>query len=466
MKKEKKGILSVRIELPYPMAAKELADAVGAPCPIDEGTVISAITTDSRLTKPGDLFVAICGKMHDGHLFLGDAKRRGASLLLATRSGEDMLSVENTKKALGTIAAYSLRKNRIPVVAITGSVGKTGAKDAIAATLAARLRVHKTQENQNNELGVPYTILSRKRDDEVMVLEFGTNSTGEISALADIATPDVAVITAIGSAHIGAFGSREAILAEKAGIYKGMTDGLLILNGDDAYLKTLSPQIPVCYVGKDENCDLCACKVFFSRYGISYTLLEKSGERRIFLRGVGTPRIYASLFALATATHFGIRQDLAADALFRMPQPKGRQSILNIGGILLIDDAYNASPESMEEALRLLATLPTARRRYAVLGDMLELGSMSEVLHRKIGMQAAKNADLLYSFGHYAQAIADGAGEGGMHPDCIHIYGDAEACLAALRPELSDGDTVLVKASHALGGARIVNGICSLTVRA
>lgn len=452
----------MRIELAYPMTAAELAAAVGTTCPIDGNAVISAITTDSRLTRPGDLFVAICGKKHDGHLFLGDAQKQGAALLLAAREGKRNLCVGDTRRALGSIAALALKKHRIPTVAITGSVGKTGAKDAIAAVLGTRLCVHKTSENQNNELGVAYTVLSRPREAEVMVLEFGTNSPGEIAAHTEIAPPDVAVITAIGSAHIGVFGSREAILAEKSDIYKGMTDGLLILNGDDAYLRSLMPHIPVRYVGKSENCDPMACKVFFSRYGISYTLREKTGERRIFLRGVGTPRIYASLFALAAGEHFGIRADLAADALFRMPQPKGRQSILNIGGILLIDDAYNASPESMEEALHLFSMLSTSGKRYAVLGDMLELGDMSEALHRRVGLQAAQKADLLYFFGHYAPTMADGAREGGMPPDRIFIFEDAEACLFALRPKLSDGDTVLVKASHALGGAQIVRGICAL----
>ena len=455
----------MRIELAHPLTAGEIAMAVGAPCPIDTSTTILAITTDSRLARPGDLFVAINGKTHDGNLFIGDARRRGASLLLAERSGTDILSTQNTRCALSAIAAYSLKRNRIPLVAITGSVGKTSAKEAVASVLSARFKVHKTAENQNNELGVAYTILSRRESDEILVLEYGTNQKGEIAAHARTATPDVAIITAIGTAHIGAFGSKDAILAEKAAIYSEMSDGLLILNGDDGLLRGLTPKIPVCYVGTGDNCTLSACRVFFSRYGISYTLRDGGDERRIFLRGAGTPRIYASLFALATASHFGIRKDLAADALFRMPQPKGRQSITDIGGILLIDDAYNASPESMTEALRLLSALPTAGRRYAVLGDMLELGQMSEELHYGIGRQAAKDAHVLYSFGHYAEAMAEGAREEGMPRESIRTFEDADACLGALKPQLSDGDTVLVKASHALGGERIVRGLHALEGR-
>ena len=455
----------MRIELAHPMRAGEISNAIGSACPIDYDTVIAAITTDSRLTRPGDLFIAITGKTYDGHLFLDDAKRRGAALLVSEQGGKDALSVESTRNALGTIAAYSLRKNRIPVIAITGSVGKTGTKEAVGAVLSTQLRVHKTSENQNNQLGVAYTVLSRKRNDELMILEFGTNSKGEIASHAAIAPPDVAIITRIGSAHIGAFGSREAILNEKSDIYKGMTEGLLLLNGDDPYLRGLSPKIPVCYVGTGENSTIIASKVFFSRYGVSYTLLEKNGERRIFLRGAGRPQIYASLFALGCATHFNVRGDLAADALFRMPRPEGRQSIHSVGGILLIDDAYNASPESTEAALELLNTLPTVGQRYAVLGDMLELGEMSEELHRKIGNRAANVADRLYFFGQYAAAMADGAAEGGMPSECIATFPDAEACLSALRPRLTDGDTVLVKASHALGGQKIVRGICALDGR-
>ena len=455
----------MRIELAYPLCAGEISEAVGAPCPIAADTVIPAITTDSRLTMPGDLFIAISGKTYDGHLFLGDAKRRGAALLLAEADGSNGLTVKSTRNAIGSIAAYSLRKNRIPVIAITGSVGKTGTKEAVGAVLGAQLRIHKTAENQNNELGVAYTVLSRKRDDELMILEFGTNKKGEIASHAAIAPPDVAIITRIGSAHIGAFGSREAILAEKSDIYKGMSEGLVLLNGDDPYLRELSPQIPVYYVGTSDGCDLAARKVFFSRYGASYTLLEESRERRIFLRGAGRPQIYASLFALGCAAHFGVRLDLAADALFRMPRPEGRQSIRSIGGILLIDDAYNASPESTEEALNLLFSLPAVGRRYAVLGDMLELGAMSEALHREIGKQAAAAADCLFAFGQYAAVMAEGATEAGMPREYIATFADAEACLAALRPRLTDGDTVLVKASHALNGSAIVRGLRALEGR-
>lgn len=298
-----------------------------------------------------------------------------------------------------------------------------------------------------------------------MVLEFGTNSKGEILRHTKAAPPDVAVITAIGSAHIGAFGSKEAILAEKADICRGMTDGLLLLNGDDAYLRRLSPTIPVRYVGMSEGCDLRARDVFSSRYGSSYTLSRAGGEHRVFLRGVGTPRIYTSLFALAIAEHFGISEEIATGALFRMPEAEGRQSILKVGGILLIDDAYNASPEAMEEALHLLRSLPTVGLRYAVLGDMLELGALGDTLHRSVGMRAAKIADRLYTFGKYAEAMAEGAKEAGMPHGAIHTASDAEACLAALKPRLSDGDTVLVKASHTLGGDRIVRGIRALTER-
>ena len=455
----------MRFELAYPMTASELSFAAEATCPIDRERVISAITTDSRLVRSGDLFIALRGQAQDGHHYIEDAKRLGAALIIAEAEGIGTACVTDTGRALGNIAAHSLRKNRIPVVAITGSVGKTGAKDAVAAALGARMHVHKTADNQNNDFGVSYTILSRRREDEIMVLEFGTNNKGEILHHAKIAPPDIAIITAIGSAHIGAFGSKEAILAEKSDIYHEMRDGLLLLNGDDVYLKRLTPTIRTRYVGMNTECDLRADKTFFSRYGISYTLIEGGKEQRIFLRGAGIPRIYASLFAIAAAEHFGIRKELAIGALYRMPETEGRQHILSVGGILLIDDAYNASPEAMSEALRLLSSLPATGRRYAVLGDMLELGDLSEALHRGVGMEAAKSADRLYCFGRYASAVADGAKIAGMPSEAIRITDDAEACLSMLKPCLSDGDTVLVKASHALGGERIVSGIRALDTR-
>ena len=449
----------MRTELPFPMNAAEIAAACGGHLTEGGSQVIGAITTDSRLVRSGDMFVALRGAHADGHLFLRDAAERGAALLLSEQPTRRGLTVPDTRLALSALAAHSLREHRIPVIAITGSVGKTGTKDAVAAALSPRFRVHKTTENQNNELGVAFTLLSRPAESDLLVLEFGTNAPGEIAAHASYAPPDVAILTAIGSAHIGAFGSREAILAEKSAMLKDMREGLVILNGDDPYLSGLAPCVPTLRVGLAPDLSPSASRISYSRYGTSYTLTGYERERRVFLRSVGRPHVYSSLFAIATALHFGVPLHEILDALFRMPQAVGRQSVCDAGGVLLIDDAYNASPESMAAALELLSSLGRGRRRIAVLGDMLELGTEEGKLHKELGGLAAGHCDLLFPFGGLAEEIRRGAEEAGMIPEAIFPCQSAELCRRTLMPMLTDGDVVLVKASHALGGLSIADCI-------
>ena len=449
----------MRIELAAPMTLAEIQAAIGGSGSVCGDATVRAISTDTRTLRPGDLFIALHGEKADGHAFLDAATAAGASASVCEAERDCAITVKNTHTALLSLAAHSLETHRIPVVAITGSVGKTGTKEAIAAALSSVLRVHKTEENENNELGVAKTVLSRPASARVLVLEFGSNHPGEIAPLSLATRPDVSVLTAIGSAHIGAFGSQEAILAEKASIVAGMKEGHIIFSKDDPLLFRFAFPFPTTGVSVGGTGDLVADGIYFSRFGTSYTARWNSGERRIFLRGVGRPRVYASLFALATAMRLGVPVPQAADALFRMPQTAGRGSIHEADGVLLIDDAYNASPEAVEEGLSLLTAIAAPRHRVAVLGDMLELGERSDELHRGIGRCAARHAHSLYTFGSLAAEIAKGAHEVGMPHEEIHIASTAEDCAKALLRTLSDGDAVLVKASHALGGDRIVTAI-------
>lgn len=445
----------MRIELATPFPIKEIAEAVGGRMPTVEEREISAITTDSRLVLPGDLFVALRGERTDGHRYLSEAAARGAMLLLSEEDYPGALTVGSTRAALGQLASLSLKKERPSVIAITGSVGKTGAKDAIAAVLAKQYRVYKTSENLNNDLGVAFTVLARPKGTEYLVLELGTNHPGEIGALSRLVSPDIGVITLIGTAHIGAFGSREGIFREKADILAGMKGGPLFLNGDDTYLRTLRHGGKTVLVSAKEDGDFRAEGIYTSRFGTSYTLCTPDERRRVFLRGTGISRIYSSLFALAVGTHLGIPLSTAAEALRLAGYARGRQTVEEIGGILLIDDSYNASPESVSEALRLLSGLAPDRPRYAVLGDMLELGDAAPELHKEVGRGAAASADFLFAFGAFSEWIREGALSAGMAPDAISVFPDHQAVTAALVRQISDGDVVLVKASHALGGDRI-----------
>ncbi len=449
----------MRLDLAYPMTLGEILGAVGGVGEIPEDRPIRAISTDTRRLRPGDLFVALHGETTDGHRFLETALDQGAAACLCEETGDRRITVSDTHKAFLSLAKHSLSCHRIPVVAITGSMGKTSTKEAAAAALSPRLRVHKTAGNENNELGVAKTVLSRPEDAEILVLELGSNHPGEIAPLSEAIAPDVAILTAIGSAHIGAFGTAEAILREKASITAGMQGGQVILMKDDPYLATLALPLPTLGVSIEGEAELTARGIFFSRFGTSYTAKWAGGEERIFLRGVGRPRVSASLLALGCAIHMGIPVKQAADALLRMPPTEGRGSVHEAGGVLLIDDAYNASPEAVREGLLLLKDLASARRRIAVLGDMLELGDKSRALHTEVGRLAAQHAHALYAFGTYAEAMAEGALHYGMAREEIRIFPDAALCEGALLGSLSDGDAVLVKASHALGGKRIAEAI-------
>ncbi len=451
----------MRIELADGLSLHEVARAVGKDgASLPGAATIHALATDSRLVLPGDLFVALRGDRMDGHAFLGEARARGAACLLSEEEWEGAVTVPDTRAALLSLASFTLTKDRPRVIAITGSVGKTGTKDAVTAVLGSSFRVHKTQNNQNNELGLAFSVLSRPKGTEILVLELGTNHPGEIAPASLAIRPDFSLITAIGRAHIGAFGSQEAILAEKSEVLRGMRDdGLLFLNGDDPYLSMIEPPLTTRYVGTGDRAEYRAAGVFSSRFGTSYSLVSKHGTERIFLRGSGRPRLYSSLFAMAVAYELSIPPSIAKDALFKMNYAEGRQSIEEIGGILLIDDAYNASPESVAEALALLAAIGGGKRRIAVLGDMLELGEHAEELHREAGRLAARHATMLYTFGSLAGALAGGAREGGMKEEAIHIFRDAEEVSASLFHQISDGDVVLVKASHLLGGKRITEAL-------
>lgn len=448
----------MRIELPFPLALGDIRSAVGAEDDKNNAAIVNAITTDTRLLQKNDLYVALHGAKDDGHRYLEVAKTRGAVASIAECETARGIKVKSTHAALLDIAALSLRQHRVPVVAITGSVGKTGTKEAVAAALSPRYTVHKTKENENNELGIAKTVLSRNANATLLVLEMGSNHPGEIAPLSHCVSPDLAIITAIGSAHIGAFGSKEAILKEKAAITVGMRGGHLLILNDDPLLSSLVTKIPTISIGINTPADVMAEGIYSSRFGTSYTLKAEGTRQRVFLRGVGRPRVLSSLFAMAAARHLGVSMASAANALLRLSPPEGRGSVNEVGGVLLIDDAYNSSPEAVAEGISLLVTVAGGRRKIAVLGDMLELGEARRPLHCAVGAMAVK-ADLLFAFGECADSIAKGAMEAGLASDRISCFSTCEDCIKGLLSELSDGDCVLVKASHALGGGRIVEAV-------
>ena len=277
----------MRSELAFPLLHQEIFEALGICRTQGDAAIFRALSTDSRMVREGDLFIPLRGERDDGHRYLAEAKAKGAAMILTEMETEGGILVKSTREVLSCLAKYYHEKHPIPTVAITGSVGTTGAKDAIAAALSARYRTHKTAENQNNELGVAYTLLARPCDAEAVVLELGTNHPGEIRAHAQTARPDIGVITAIGSAHIGAFGSQEAILKEKLALFEEMKNGTKILNLDDPLLSPLPKTEKTVTVAIDRDADLRATRIYASYLGTSYSLLTSEGVQRISLRGMG-----------------------------------------------------------------------------------------------------------------------------------------------------------------------------------
>lgn len=449
----------MRFELAFPIQRNELASLLGISAPAGADCRIGAISTDSRLLERGDLFVALRGKRTDGHAYLAEASASGAAAILAETAAPGCFTVPDTGSALLRLAAYLLSRNRIPVVAITGSVGKTGTKDAVAAALSPRYRVHKTADNQNNALGVAYSLLSRPPEAEALVLELGTNHPGEIAPLSMAIAPDIGIVTVIGKAHIGAFGSQDAIFKEKSDIVKGMHGGQLILNLDDPYLSAWDPPCPASYIGTRRAADFFAKEICYSLGGTRYMLKSNNAEHPISLRATGRPALYASLFAMATAHRMNVPPTDAARALASMDSAPGRQTVQEIAGITLIDDSYNASPEAVAEALSLLKLRKRTGACHTILGDMRELGEGSVELHEEIGALAAKASTRLYVFGEFAEAYARGARNAGMAAEAILLFDDAGAVSTALLPRLFRGDTVLIKASHSMGAAKIAEDV-------
>ena len=416
---------------------------------------------DSRLVEPGQLFVALIGA-RDGHDFVPMAMEKGAAAVLGQRQlpGVPMIVAEDSLAALGDIAR-GYRENvvpHIPVVGVTGSVGKTTTKEMIACALASGLRTQKTEKNFNNNIGLPMTVLDLRPDTQAAVIEMGMNHFGEISYLTRIARPDVAVITNIGTMHIENLGSREGICRAKLEILEGLRrDGVLILNGDEPLLRQAQTGRRTLFFGLDTECDLTAEDIDEHEEGIRFTALGLGQRVPVDLSALGRHYIYNSLSALLAARCLGLPMEGAARALRGFTNTGNRQRIFQKNGYTVIADCYNAGPESMAAALSILAGRRTEGRRIAVLGDMLELGEHGPAAHAKVGALAAQCADLVLTYGPLSRGTAAAAGEKGRGFDTHEAL--VEALLAEARP----GDVLLFKGSHGMHMEKVLEAFLERT---
>src|SRR4051812_4557868 len=428
-------------------------------------TKITRVSTDSRTLRPGDLFVPLRGANFDGHKFIGQAAERGASGAMVDHNwsgdapaGFALVRVADTLAGYQALAANYRATLPLKVVAITGSNGKTSTKDFVAAALAKKFRVTKTEGNFNNHVGLPQTILAANRDDQMAVWEIGMNHPGEIAPLAKLAAPDVAIITNIGVAHIEFMGSREAIAEEKGALAEAVgPGGVVVLNADDSFSETIAKRTRARVVlAGVENGTVRATEISQYSTGSEFTILEGAHRCRAQLPVPGIHMVQNAMLAVAAGRAFGLSLEECAAGLASTPLTKARLQIREIGGIQFIDDSYNANPDSMNAALRTLIELDADGRRIAVLGEMGELGEESERGHREVGECAATvRVDELIAVGSAGAAtIAGGAEKAGLQ-NTVAVSSPAEAATI-LRKNAAPGDLILIKGSRSARMERVM----------
>ena len=447
------------------LSASEILKATGgALLRGSHGWSCIGISTDTRTLAAGDLFIALAGENFDGHDCLAKAAERGAAGLLIRADvaeklamapeGPPVIAVPDTLKALGDIARDWRQRFPIPVVAITGSSGKTTTKE-MAATIASRTRnILKTEGNLNNRIGLPLTLLRLRKNHELAIVEMGTNSPGEIAMLAAIAGPDVGLITNIGPAHIEGLGSLEAIREEKGSLFEVMAGrGTAILNHDDPAIGVLAGRLQGKRVtfGLGPGAAITARRVETAgREGVRFDLVIDGIGAPVFLAAAGEHNVRNALAAAAAAWALGFdRSEIAAGLAAFRPVP-GRTEIRQLGnGAYLILDTYNANPASVREALKTLQGLRGNGKAVVILGDMLELGERSEEWHEEIGALLA-DADIqdLFLKGSLTKALAAGAIRMGFPAERIAFFDDPEQVVSSLRSRLKKGDWVLIKGSR------------------
>ena len=422
----------------------------GQDAPLSGGVI------DSREAGPGLMFCALPGERADGHEYMRSALEKGAACCLATHVPEGVtgpvILVDDVRSAMAKIAGACRDKLDIPVVGITGSSGKTTAKEMCAAVLSQKYNTLKTEKNFNNELGVPLTLFRIGPEHGAAVVELGINHFGEMSRLGAMAKPDIAVYTLIGRSHLEALGDLDGVLRAKGELVEHMPpDGLLIVNGDDEKLAAWRPARRKLTFGLGEGCDVRGVG-FAPRGAEGSALTVLAGERRIelFLPAYGRHLAYAALAAAAVGIELGLSDgQIAAGAADYAPVGR-RARIIETPSLTVIDDCYNANPDSVKMAIASAGAL--GGRLVCILGDMLELGELSEQMHREVGEAARAAGALLLTAGERSAAM------GGEH------FASKAELISALPRLLKRGDRVLVKASHSMAFEEISDALRALSL--
>jgi UDP-N-acetylmuramoyl-tripeptide--D-alanyl-D-alanine ligase len=462
-----------------PIAIREALRAISGELVAGAGAGrITSISTDTRSLAPGDFYIALKGTRYDGHVFLGEAAERGAAGLVYAAAvpaeqlgtwaarGMTLIRVRDTLAALQDLARWYRRGFTIPIVAVTGSNGKTTTKEMIRTVASGRFSVLCSEGSFNNHVGVPLTLLRLESVHSLGVVEMGMNARGEIARLAGIAAPDIGVVTNVGPAHLEFLGSVDNVAASKAELLEVMSSaggagGVAILNCDDPRVARMGSRtgLRVRTFGTSPDADVRAERVRAERAAVSFSMVFARPGRRVgvTMPVIGMHNVYNALAAAAVCEVLEMEPDEIARSLGELRLPAMRMELLSRDGVVLINDAYNANPDSMRAAVDALAGMSVGGRRILVMGDMLELGAAAGDAHTEIGRIAAERGiDLLIAVGEHSARAAAAAREAGMPEESVVWCPGVHEAAAALAERARPGDCVLLKASRRMGLERII----------
>ena len=432
----------------------------------NESLVCKTFSKDTRTIKEGDIYIGIKGEDFDGNVFWKRALDNGAMGVIVqgiefdkqdieTYQDKVIIQVEDTLQALYKLASYKRDAHNVPVIAITGSVGKTSTKDLVANVVAQKYKICKTIGNNNNNIGMPFTILNAQNDIEAFVLEMGMNHFGEIHLLSEIAKPNICIITNIGTSHIGNLGSRENILKAKLEILDGTKNPYMVINHDNDLLhkwyEENKDKINIKTYGINEKSDIQAKEIQLYENGSEYHIQLNNKEEKIKVPVGGEHFVLNSLCAIAVGELLDIENDDIKRGIETFSLTKNRMEIIELkNGIKIINDAYNSSVESVKASLSYMNHMK-ANRRIAVLGDILETGEFAKQLHEEIGKTVCENqVDILICSGQNAEYIAESARENGFDEKNIYYFEKKDEIINLLKQIIQAEDVILFKASNGM----------------
>jgi UDP-N-acetylmuramoyl-tripeptide--D-alanyl-D-alanine ligase len=426
----------------------------------------SGISIDTRTIAEGQAFVALTGNNFDGHDFISRAIELGATVIIYADAGKvqafeknvTYIKVKNTIQALGAIARFHRQKFDIPVIAVTGSSGKTTTKEMISWVLSSRFNVLKNKGTQNNLIGVPLTLLQIHSKHDICVVEMGTNRMGEIKQLTQIACPNIGVITNIGPSHLEFLKDLKGVYKEKVELLRNLSiPGIAFLNKADVILGKLIRirSRSFFFFGINKECDLRATEITYKTNGISFLL---NGVHPFEIRHCALHSVANSLSAIGCGFLFGLDANVIKEQIASFDSPDMRLKEVHLKKCIIFDDTYNSNPQSLKQAIDVLCRQETKGRRILVMGDMLELGEKSEEFHIYFGRYVSKKSvDILVTMGKYSKSTAESARNSGMNTATVHHFDDSHAVLEFLHASIKDGDVLLVKGSRSMRMERIVS---------